>query len=513
MIGFLKKWSLRSEWFIWLVAAAALRLLGVNRKLWFDEFCSISFAGDSDFWGRALRYNQPPLYYGLLKGWSLLGSSDSMLRIFSLLFGLLIIYFVFHWLSSFGLWAARLGTLLAVSLPSLIHYSLEIRPYPLLLACCAAIWFYAHQVTIGKSETSAKFDLKMGPKVSPKFSPKIFLATALTFAIMLHPIGVFMLPAVLAFFLCQPHSKNRLPAGFEYFLGIPALVFCGIFFVILKPHSATNWWVPDSLTLRWVLKAIRGLLGINQLKPSGVWLWPFGLIALISLLDILRRLFQKKISVVISLFAAFSGYLLPLVGYSLIFKPIILGRTLLPLLLPMIAILAIQIAEIKNLKWRWLTSSLLVIFAGILAGSWVDFRGRAYRENWDNAFYNLSQEWHSGDLLVYYGSELGYQSIDSRYFPLRTFEKIIFSDTDYDFADMKKRIELALYGMSTGKINTSGKIQDPSCNVFVMFMISKKAARVEWQTERRIFERMLGPSQVLSKNPWLLRFSCPNELR
>lgn len=131
----------RAEWSL-LVAASAvalgLRLLRLDRsELWFDEaFAALvvmeptrallsELAGDT----------APPLYFLLLRGWSLLLGADAWtLRLFSVLCGLLAVWATF--VAACRLWGARAGlasaALMAVS-PLHIHYSREVRPYALLI--------------------------------------------------------------------------------------------------------------------------------------------------------------------------------------------------------------------------------------------------------------------------------------------------------------------------------------------------------------------------------------------
>jgi uncharacterized membrane protein len=78
----------------------------------------------------------PPLYYVILYYWHLLGRSEFMLRLPSVLFGTALCWVSFKWIRQlFGRAAALVGITILAFCPSLIALSGEVRQYALLLFC------------------------------------------------------------------------------------------------------------------------------------------------------------------------------------------------------------------------------------------------------------------------------------------------------------------------------------------------------------------------------------------
>lgn len=83
----------------------------------------------------------PPLFYFVLYYCRFLGTSELMLRFPSVIAGTLMPWFAFLWLKRFGRKAAFLALLLLTFGPALIGFSVEMRPYALLLLfLVAALW-------------------------------------------------------------------------------------------------------------------------------------------------------------------------------------------------------------------------------------------------------------------------------------------------------------------------------------------------------------------------------------
>jgi len=117
-----------------LILALGLRLIGINQSLWLDEAISANIAklpiGEivksfsiGDF--------HPPLYYWFLDLWTKIGGSNVIwLRLSSILFSLVTIYFVY--LIGNKIKNKKIGILAALFLavnPLFIYYSQELRMY------------------------------------------------------------------------------------------------------------------------------------------------------------------------------------------------------------------------------------------------------------------------------------------------------------------------------------------------------------------------------------------------
>ncbi len=124
-------------------------------SIWFDEAFG-AYLIRFNFWDIA-RYTaadvHPPLYYWLLKLWSMLfGNSELALRSMSVLFGAIAIvfgYLLIHRL--FGKKAARVSLLFMALSPMLVRYGQEMRMYTLVTAIAlAATYVLTYAVTTKK---------------------------------------------------------------------------------------------------------------------------------------------------------------------------------------------------------------------------------------------------------------------------------------------------------------------------------------------------------------------------
>lgn len=118
----------------------------LTNSIWFDEsFGAYLLRYDlAEIWSFTAADVHPPLYYFLLKGWSLVfGYSDVALRFMSVFFGAVAIVFAYQWLkNSFGYKVAIISSALMAISPMMIRYGEEMRMYSL----CVAIVFAATYV-------------------------------------------------------------------------------------------------------------------------------------------------------------------------------------------------------------------------------------------------------------------------------------------------------------------------------------------------------------------------------
>src|SRR5207245_10960920 len=81
----------------------------------------------------------PPLFIIMLHYWSLVGTSEFILRLPSLLAGTAFCWIIFLWLKQVAdTTTAVIGLSLALFSPALIYLSAELRQYSLLLFFCSA---------------------------------------------------------------------------------------------------------------------------------------------------------------------------------------------------------------------------------------------------------------------------------------------------------------------------------------------------------------------------------------
>jgi len=135
-----------------LLATAGVRAAVLNgRSLWFDEAFSVSVSRlpVAQVWDVIARTDaHPPLHYLLLHAWIRLGDSPAMVRLLSLLFGVLGVAVAWWLARALGgpLLAATAGALLAAATLS-VQMSVEARMFSLLAllstAATAALWHAA----------------------------------------------------------------------------------------------------------------------------------------------------------------------------------------------------------------------------------------------------------------------------------------------------------------------------------------------------------------------------------
>lgn len=121
------------------VGGAALRFLRLGSKsLWFDEAhgYNVSQAGFDAFWNRGIEPVHPPLFFLLLAQWSKLGSSEFVLRSFSVLLSLFALFFIYKLCCELFARPVAITVVLLVAFnPVMVWYAQELRNYALLLFC------------------------------------------------------------------------------------------------------------------------------------------------------------------------------------------------------------------------------------------------------------------------------------------------------------------------------------------------------------------------------------------
>ncbi|MBR3177858.1 glycosyltransferase family 39 protein [Candidatus Saccharibacteria bacterium] len=112
--------------------------INIRGSIWFDEsYSAYLVRGDfGQIWAETAQDVHPPLFYFLLKIWSMIfGTSDFAMRFMSVFFGATGIILTFHLLKHwFNLKTAALATALISLSPFLIRYGQEMRMYTLIFA-------------------------------------------------------------------------------------------------------------------------------------------------------------------------------------------------------------------------------------------------------------------------------------------------------------------------------------------------------------------------------------------
>lgn len=129
-----------------IFAGLVLRLISLNQSLWLDEATTALVAKMplSDIFSKFMPADfHPPFYYIFMKGWvSVFGNSEISLRVPSVIFGMVTVYFVFLIAKKlFDKKTALIASALSATSGLLIYYSQEARMYAM-AAMLVSILFY-----------------------------------------------------------------------------------------------------------------------------------------------------------------------------------------------------------------------------------------------------------------------------------------------------------------------------------------------------------------------------------
>jgi hypothetical protein len=125
--------------FIILALALVTRLAVIQQPLWFDEaytamLIQLPF---SDMWSAIIADVHPPTWYLIERVFSVLGTSEVVLRLPSLLLGMLAIYLTWHIARHLGDLTGLVAAGIMAVAPFTVYYSVEARVYALLM--CATL--------------------------------------------------------------------------------------------------------------------------------------------------------------------------------------------------------------------------------------------------------------------------------------------------------------------------------------------------------------------------------------
>ncbi len=345
-----------------LCAALALRLLGLNKGLWMDETYSIRTISTDSLLGmiRAMRLdNQSPLYFVVLRIWALLGTSEFMLRMLSVVLGIAAVVSVAYWMKRYSPSAALFAALVMSTFPLLLRYSQEVRPYAFLLLATALAFYCASRV-IAEPGRHIWY---------------LALAASLITGVMVHLVGVFLLIPVGLFILVRNPRWRGVPVMNVLLVSVSFIaVFCLVRYYYLKGvESVTqNWWMsPISLSL--FARTLRDASAMTSLpgQPDGSTadlLLRGGIVLSTAVLGVTLLFGDWKRSLPFSVAAL--AYWLELIGYSLVQTPVFWDRTALPGLVPFSGFVGLQMVTIQKRGIRYAAIGALVLLSCCFATRW-----------------------------------------------------------------------------------------------------------------------------------------------
>ena len=376
----------------------ALRLVGLTKGIWLDEFYSIAKISQGDLIANLRAYDHPPLYFVFLKLWYLVNTSEPFLRLFSVIWGVGTTIVVIKWIEGYSPLAGIISGICCALMPSLLRFSQEIRGYSLLLFATALSFYFASQIA----------------KNPNKRSHYIGLAASLTAAVATHLVGIILLPSIFLFLLLgMPHPQKLLFRKIILSLVIPSIVFIVDYYCIMPAHvrsrTAATWWMPP-VTGDLIGKVGAYLVGLPSIEWSFSVFEKYGMVVAFAAMALLCLMF-----------AIFAGSLLAgnwrrsypllvaalchcslLVGYSFFKVPIFGERTALPALIPLIGFMGVQVATIKIPKIQMASIGALLVISMNITFTWITDKAWIPVERTRDMAKTLQLWKHPHDTVMFY---------------------------------------------------------------------------------------------------------------
>lgn len=378
-----------------LAIGIAIRLMGLDKGIWIDEYYSLRFATSQDMCKELSIWNtDPPLYFILLRLWSSISTREEFMRLLSVIFGTGALFVVMTWLKRYSDLASLLGGILWGTLPILLRYSQELRAYPLLLLATALIFFFASRLADNPGRASRC----------------VALTLALSGAVFTQVIGVFVLASVGVYLVAKfPDYRKILFSKLLPVFAIPSAIFFYVLFFFLQwVPSRGDWWMPPfsfdlAVATTRIALGEASLLWLGQTLDNGAWaVWFEGLIkaAVIGCCGCLVLFGDWRRSW--HLLAAAIVYWLQVIGYSILVTPIFWYRTVLPGLVPLIGFIALQVSTIRIAKAKWASIAALTLISLGFFVSWTVHGAWVPYETWRQAAQFLESQRQPGNLVVFY---------------------------------------------------------------------------------------------------------------
>lgn len=370
-----------------------IRLIGLKKGIWFDEFSSLRIATNENFLSGLQGYDHPPLYFIILRYWMRINQGDVFLRLLSVLFGIGTIIVIIKWVKIISSPRASLvAGVLAATLPIFVVYSQEIRHYSQLLFFASLAYYFAGKYL-----------------QNPANRNLIGLSTSLILALYTHLIGIFILPSVFIYiWINLPNPKRNIVKVSAAFL-IPLFAFLYLFYLFLpaelQSRSTNDWWIPQPS----LFTTMRIFLDVSGLVDGGRYLTSLSSLGLLitflyvfSIIIVITNLFFGDWVITYPLLISSFAYWGSLGLYSYIQAPIYIPRTAMVGMIPFIAFYSIQISSIKKRNLYSFAVIGLVIISSINLLSWFKLSAGKPKEVWQDVSRTLSEELHENDVLLVY---------------------------------------------------------------------------------------------------------------
>lgn len=375
----------------------SIRLLGLDKGISLDEHATLQsiFSGDFPHMLQILRSDVwPPLYYMLLKLWSLIGGGEVSFRLLSVFFGVGLVIVAMEWMKRYSYLSSIITGIILATMPIMLQYSQEIRGYSLLLFT-TALSFYFASLLIANPE---------------RISAYLGLAFFLTLSVSIHMIGVMLILPVWIFIITMIPNIKRIDLKNAIFtIAVPVMVFIFFRFFYLKTALFKDWWIPPvSFDL---LVSIAQYISPTSASPLinlqgdssllGIYLNYLEALTIFVLFPIILLIFGDLRRSLPFLLAALV-YFGQLVIYSIGVLPILWERTLLPGIVPLVGFISLQLATIRIRLLKVISIALIILLSLISTRSWLTYKAWQPVENWRGISKILEASWRPHDFVVVY---------------------------------------------------------------------------------------------------------------
>ncbi len=242
----------------------------------------------------------------------------------------------------------------------------------------------------------------------------LLLSTGIAVCILSNAAGVFVIGAALAYLATDWLLNKKAPRSWRpLLLSIAAvsLLFYSeytlIFSKIRQFHTAD--WIPPLTWPYFTDTLIATLFGWHPpwIVGQSFLFWTFCLLLPCLFFCLLASPSKKGLPFL----AMALTYLLQIVLYSHFVMPIVLDRTLLPILPPLLFFVAIQISECRFRSVGRIAQVGVLLCSLQLAWFWVTLDAQQPMENLKSAAQKITSQWKENDLVVYFPSDL-YVALD-----------------------------------------------------------------------------------------------------
>jgi 4-amino-4-deoxy-L-arabinose transferase-like glycosyltransferase len=405
----------RDLWLLTLLTliAFALRLADLTaRSLWLDE--SFTLLRVNGTWAEIIANTvwrqgifttdlNPPLYFALLKAWSIFaGLSEFALKSFSAFGAVIVVPLTFVLARDlFGRRAALIAAVLAVLCPAYQWYAAELRMYTMMAALGALSTMQVFRATKGKGAALAGWLVVTALSIFTHFS---FISLAIAHALIL-------LMALLPIFGTVVRRRGFWVGAAIILAGVVAIALIGnatiargIQLAQLALYGPSGRGTP---ALGFLNEIIGGtVFGLNAGDPTAGWLNAlFALLVVMgAVLPLSRRFLRERIglAIIVATPIAFWLVLSRLLENGASFRYVVF---IVPALHVLMAHGVVAIAgELKPARWPRMALAGVGLAALLIASlhglSYAFTRTPTFQDDWRSFGNHIRQNWQAGDALV-----------------------------------------------------------------------------------------------------------------